>query len=333
MKELVSIIIPAYNAQRWIGDCITSALRQTWKSTEIIIVDDGSTDATFHVAERYASLNLKVVSQPNQGACAARNHALSLAQGSYIQWLDADDLLASDKIERQMAHAGPGLESDVLISGAWGKFYRHHELAPFRTDALWQDMSPGEWLFRKLDQNLWMPPAAFLVSRKLTEDAGAWDETLFRDNDGEYFCRLLMASSGVHFVEEARIFKRVTFGISSNITLSDKKLTSLCTAVLLYTDRLLRLENSARTIEACLKLLNRWAVYFFPERPDLFAKLEQKAVFLGGHLSKPRLRKKYRMAQRLFGWQFAKKLQNTIPAVRVYYDMLKEQYVFIKTHR
>src|SRR5690349_19675037 len=102
MKPLVSILIPAFNSQKWLADTIRSAIGQTWERKEIIIVDDGSSDQTLAVAKRFGSKNVVVVRQDNQGAAAARNRALSLSQGDYIQWLDADDLLAPDKIVRQM---------------------------------------------------------------------------------------------------------------------------------------------------------------------------------------------------------------------------------------
>src|SRR5436309_10735842 len=89
---LVSILIPAYNAERWIADTVRSALAQTWPRREIIIVDDGSRDQTLQVAQQFASKNVSVVAQENQGASAARNKAFELCQGDYIQWLDADDL-------------------------------------------------------------------------------------------------------------------------------------------------------------------------------------------------------------------------------------------------
>ena len=95
MKQLASILIPAFNAQNWIGGCIESALAQTWSRKEIIVVDDGSRDSTLEIAESYASQDVHVTTHDNCGASSARNRALSLAQGDYIQWLDADDLLAS----------------------------------------------------------------------------------------------------------------------------------------------------------------------------------------------------------------------------------------------
>ena len=107
MTELVSILIPAYNASRWLTECVESALAQTWAHKEIIIVDDGSKDDTLAVARRYESRAVKVVTQANTGAPEARNHALRLAQGDYIQWLDADDVLHPQKIKLQLAAGAP----------------------------------------------------------------------------------------------------------------------------------------------------------------------------------------------------------------------------------
>src|SRR5215510_9432067 len=132
MPPRVSSLIPAYTAREWIGDTIASALAQTWPNKEIIIVDDGSKDETRAIAERFASKDVRVISQPNQGAAAARNTAFANCQGDYVQWLDADDLLSPDKIAKQVAildRCGPR----TLLSSGWGRFMycvRRAEFAP-----------------------------------------------------------------------------------------------------------------------------------------------------------------------------------------------------------
>ena len=98
MSALVSILIPAYNSGKWIRFTIESALSQSWPNKEIIIVNDGSEDNTLQIAKQFESKIVKVITQENMGASSARNKALSLAQGDYIQWLDSDDLLTSNKI-------------------------------------------------------------------------------------------------------------------------------------------------------------------------------------------------------------------------------------------
>src|SRR5580704_19350111 len=156
MKPLVSILIPAYNAEEWIADTIRSAIAETWQRKEIIVVDDGSTDRTATIARRFASNGVKVVSIENAGAAAARNRALQLSQGDYIQWLDADDLLAPDKVERQLAALREVDSKRVLLSSPWAPFYYRTHHANFVRNSLWQDLLPVEWLLRKMSEGIHM---------------------------------------------------------------------------------------------------------------------------------------------------------------------------------
>ena len=116
MQPLVSILIPAYNAEQWIGDTLRSAVAQTWPRKEIIVVDDGSRDGTLAAARKFEGKEFLVTTQQNQGAAATRNRAFSLCQGDFIQWLDANDLLAPDKIERQMAARDTRKSERTLLS-------------------------------------------------------------------------------------------------------------------------------------------------------------------------------------------------------------------------
>ena len=101
-NPLVSIIIPVFNSEKYIGATIASAVEQTWPNKEIIVVDDGSTDKSLEIAEKLKDSFIKVFSQENKGASVARNKGLKEAKGEYIQFLDADDLLSPDKIEGQL---------------------------------------------------------------------------------------------------------------------------------------------------------------------------------------------------------------------------------------
>jgi glycosyltransferase involved in cell wall biosynthesis len=316
MPGLVSIIIPAYNAEKWIKECIESASAQTYQPKEIIVVDDGSSDATLRIAQTYASATLQVLSKPNQGASSARNFGLKQAQGDYIQWLDADDLLHEAKIQTQMTAAEAGHDESVLFSGAWGRFDSRPEKTRFSPDLLWEDLAPVEWIQRKVEHNLWMPPMVFLVSRRLTQAAGPWNEELKRDNDGEYFLRVISRASRITFLRSAECYKRSTFGISHQMTLSDQKLESIAYSLLSHVRTLQQMEDSPRTRNACLTLLNRWAIYFFPERADLLAKMRAAAIELGGELEPPRLRAKYRWIQKVFGWKIGKKAQFSFGSLR-----------------
>lgn len=316
-KIVVSILIPAYNAQEWIADTICSAIAQTYEPKEIIVVDDGSTDQTLTIAHRFASESVKVVTQENQGAAAARNKALSLSCGAYIQWLDADDLLAPDKIAEQMGVLSQCQSKQTLLSSAFGRFkYRHHR-AEFIPTGLWCDLSPVEWLIRKMGQNVYMQTATWLVSRELTDAAGPWDTRLLGDDDGEYFCRVLLASDGVRFVPEAKVFYRAPWvNTLSYIGGSSRKLEAHWLSMQLHIRYLRSLEDSERVRAACLEYLQTCLIYFFPERPDLVTQMKQTARDLGYSLEPPHLPWKYAWVRSLFGWSAAKFLQVFLPRLK-----------------
>jgi glycosyltransferase involved in cell wall biosynthesis len=104
MDVLVSLVVPCYNNYPFIKDSILSTLNQTYPHLEIIVIDDGSTDDSPDILRTFGD-RIRWETQPNQGAPAARNRGLALAQGTYIKFLDADDILLPDAIERQVQQA------------------------------------------------------------------------------------------------------------------------------------------------------------------------------------------------------------------------------------
>jgi glycosyltransferase involved in cell wall biosynthesis len=310
MKPLVSILIPAYNAEAWITDTLRSAIAQTWPHKEIIVVDDGSTDQTLAIARQFESDVLKVITQINQGAAATRNNAYRLSHGDYIQWLDADDLLAPDKIAKQMDVLGETPNKRALLSGSWGQFMYRYRRTKFTPSALWCDLSPVEWLVRKMGQNLYMQTASWLVSRELSEAAGLWDTRLLGDDDGEYFCRVLLASDGVRFVPEAKIYYRASgAGSLSYVGRSDRKREAQMCSMRLHIGYVRSLEDSERVRAACVKYLQNWLIFFYPERMDLVEQARQIARDLGGQLEEPYLSWKYSWIKAIFGWRLARRAQ------------------------
>jgi glycosyltransferase involved in cell wall biosynthesis len=310
MQPLVSILIPAFNAERWIADAIQSAIGQTWKRKEIIVVDDGSTDQTGSIARQFESQGVAVVTQENRGAAAARNKAFSISRGDFIQWLDADDLLDPDKIAKQIGQLPHCHSNRTLLAAAWGDFYNRAERARFSPTSLWTDLSPIEWLLRNLGEGVFLQTASWLVSRELTEAAGPWDTRLTLDDDGEYFSRVINASTGIRFVPHSRVYYRIApRSRLSHMDRSDKKMESLFLSMQLQIRNIRSLEDSKRVRSACLTFLQRYMIYFYPERSDIVKKLEQVAADLGGYLEVLRLSWKYAWIQKVFGWTAAKRTQ------------------------
>ena len=317
MQPLVSILIPAYNAEKWIADAVRSAIAQTWEPKEIIIVDDGSKDRTFAIAREFESEQVRVVAHQHQGAAATRNLALSLSQGDYIQYLDADDLMAADKIEKQLRAAGPSPNKRTLFSGSWGQFVCRHHRSQFVPSALWCDLCPVEWLVRKMKLGVFMQTATWLVSRELAEAEGPWDTRLLGDDDGEYFCRVLLASDGVRFVPESKVYYRKPgVGSLSYIGLSDAKMEAQMCSMQLHIQYLRSLEESPRVREACIAYLQNWMPFFHPIRPDLVKQAEELAAGLGGKLYPPQLSWKAAAFSALFGRRQMKRAQALLVRIR-----------------
>jgi glycosyltransferase involved in cell wall biosynthesis len=305
---LVSILIPAYNAEEWIADTLRSAIAQTWDRKEIIVVDDGSTDRTLAIARQFESDQLRVVTNGHQGAAATRNKALSLSRGEYIQYLDADDLMAPDKIARQLEALGHAPNKRALLSSSWGEFVYRYYRSEFVPTALWCDLRPVDWLVCKMKLGVYMQTATWLVSRELAEAAGPWDTRLLGDDDGEYFCRVLLASDEVRFVPEAKVYYRKS-GVSSlsYIGLSNSKMEAQMCSMQLHIRYLRSLEDSQRVREACISYLQNWLPFFYPNRPDLLNQAEEMAVSLGGRLQKPTLSWKANVVSLIVGRQQMKR--------------------------
>jgi glycosyltransferase involved in cell wall biosynthesis len=319
MNPLVSVLIPAYNAQEFLADTIRSALAQTWDPKEVIVVDDGSRDATLAVARQFESPSVKVTTHQNQGAAATRNKAYSLCQGDYVQWLDADDLLSPDKINLQMEAARRAGSRRTLLSSGWAYFRYRPRKAHFVPTLLWEDLEPAEWMTRKLEHNLHMQTATWLVSRELTEAAGPWDTSLLGDDDGEYFARVIKASDGIRFVRDGGVYYRISPASRlSYIGRDHRKMDAQLRSMELNIGYLRSLEDSPRVRAACVTYLQAWLPNFYPERPDLVEKARGIAQALGGKLDTPRMSPKYAVIERLFGWDAAR-------GVQISYNLYKAQ--------
>lgn len=266
MKPLVSILVPCYNAEAWLAETLESVLKQTWPHQEIIIVDDGSKDCSLAVAKEFEPRGVKVISQQNGGASAARNRALQEAQGDFIQYLDADDLLAPDKIERQIQLL-EDRNSGCVAAGEWSRFYKSPSEALFIPQPLWADMLPVEWLVCAWEGNWMMHPAAWLVPRRISEEAGLWNDSLPSnpDDDGEYFCRVVLASERVRFCWGAKTYYRSGTSNTLSGLRSFTAWESIFRTLEFGMNRLLDKEDSPRTRHACATRFQRFIYELYPD--------------------------------------------------------------------
>lgn len=186
-KPLVSILIPCFNAQQWIGKAIESALGQTYDNCEVIVLDDGSTDDSPAVIRQFED-EVRIESGPNQGGNAARNRLLGMARGEWLQYLDADDLLNGEKIERQADFVMHNPATDVVYGPITyehqcpdGRVEREVDWLPTGVSDQWVLLA--RWLLPQTGAPLWRKQAII--------DVGGWRPDQPCCQEHELYFRLL----------------------------------------------------------------------------------------------------------------------------------------------
>ncbi|MEM9835047.1 MAG: glycosyltransferase family A protein [Bacteroidota bacterium] len=181
---LVSIIIPAYNCADFVEEAIACALGQTGVDIEVILVDNNSTDTTLevlHKAARQHPTTIQVLQATTQGPAAARNRGLAVAQGEWIQFLDADDLIAADKISGQLAL----VTTEAWVVAAFEELDLRGTITPYPLhNDPWKGLALGEGIGQT---------SANLFRRSALQAVNGFDETLLNVEDHNLFFRLLAA--------------------------------------------------------------------------------------------------------------------------------------------
>lgn len=197
---LVSVIIPTYNRWPWVGEAIESVLGQTFTDFELIVVDDGSTDETAERLYRYGTV-VQVIDQSNHGVSAARNRGVQASRGKYLAFLDSDDLWLAGKLQAQT------------------EFMERHRQYPIcQTDEIWLrrgvrvnpkniHRKPSGDIFRASLDRCLVSPSAVMLTRKLFDCIGGFDESLAVCEDYDLWLRIAVEHE-VGFVPEPLIVKR-----------------------------------------------------------------------------------------------------------------------------
>lgn len=244
----ISIIIPVYNAEKYIKECICPVLKQSYKNLEIIIINDGSTDKSFEIVQSFQDSRIKLLSQKNGGAASARNLGLHHASGELIQFLDSDDILDKDKIKEQITlYNNEKNKDNTLYIGAWNIIKEDKILSPSDNQtSVWHDYDkPMEILLDFIFNKCCMSPISYLIPISLIHQAGFWDETLSMNDDGKYMARIISQSKKIKYCPQALSFYRSTPNSLSK-RLSFKAATSQIKS-LIMTSEVLKNYHSHRT--------------------------------------------------------------------------------------
>jgi glycosyltransferase involved in cell wall biosynthesis len=307
---LVSILIPCHNAGPWIGQSIESALAQSYSNTEVIVVDDGSTDDSRRVIESFGDrVTLHCVQ--HAGGNSARNRLTQLARGEWLQYLDADDYLLPGKIASQLAAATRHQEKiDVVYSPVIIRDTQHEEAENIARIDDDEDVSETYIRWGPLNTN------GLLFRRKAVVKAGAWKEDQACCQEHELVLRLLMAGRRfvLHNVAET------VYRIHGTQTVSRRDPLRVIRVRMELTDRIEAwLESAAR-----LTARHRRALFVarmesarsaYNLDPKLAEKLNEKARTRGTWWapSSPALPPSYQIVYRIAGFRSAERLASWIP--------------------
>lgn len=191
----VSVIIPCYNNEKYIEDAINSALQQTYRDVEVIVINDGSTDMSVKKISAFRN-RIIFIDQKNQGACAARNAGISASTGDWIKFLDGDDYLYPDCIERQLE----GVDSESVVQFGYptivdeeGNIIRedHH--------IQWNTFQPGQHAELEDFLNFPILISTPLFPAEILKTSGGFDPTVRRGQEHELHLRLFLSGFDFRF--------------------------------------------------------------------------------------------------------------------------------------
>ncbi|MFN7517618.1 MAG: glycosyltransferase [Dolichospermum sp.] len=260
--HLISVIIPCYNCERFLQETLESVFQQTFTNYEIILVDDGSTDKTADIIKSYDS-KVRAEFTPNRGASAARNLGTSLATGEFIQYLDADDLLLPDALEKRITSLKVS-GADVVYSD-WQKLVETEaekfELGEITSRKI-EDINPDPQI--AIFTDFWCPPAALLYRHSTVSKIGSWNESLPIIQDARFLLDAALIGSKFVYVPEVeayyRVHKDVSLSRRSKIKFTEDCFENACQVEAFWQD------NGGMTMErknALIKVYGQVARFFF----------------------------------------------------------------------
>jgi glycosyltransferase involved in cell wall biosynthesis len=221
MPPLVSVIIPAYNAEKYILEGIRSVLMQDYPSVEILVIDDGSKDATVALVQREAP-QVQIIQQANAGAAAARNAGLRHAEGEYVCFLDADDGWFSGKLSAQVNYLQQHLEVGVVFH-QWYVWHPEPDgsyLAPLVPAAKVSgeiDTENSGWIYSRLLLECIVHTSTVMMRREVVNEIGFFESSLVTGEDYDYWLRVSRKYQ-IHQLNDTFSFYREVAGSLTSAT-------------------------------------------------------------------------------------------------------------------
>jgi len=286
----VGVVLPMYNAARWVDETLASVRRQTYRNLDIVVVDDGSTDCSAEIVNGHAQADdrVRVIQQPNNGVAAARNRGASEVKSDFLSFVDADDLWAPQKIALQLEALQTPHDEAVGLVYSW--LAQIDECGRILSLPKETSEVSGDPLRQLCRGNFIGTPSAFMVTRKAFETVGGFDRTL-RDRNAQG-CEDLLFSMRIAERFKIRLVPRYLVGyrISSQAMSADAQqmVRSLDIVLGEYRDKF---PNYAAEITAHRGDMLRWLAmrgaaagnFVLPARL-LFSRKEVNHLFKAGQL-------------------------------------------------
>lgn len=311
----VSVIIPVWNSADYIQETLHSVLNQTFSDMEVLVIDNGSEDATVSRTMEITDPRLRLIPlEKNRGAGAARQTGLEQAKGRWIQYLDGDDLLDSGKIEQQVQHLRE--HPDSVAFGNVCFFWDGDQYLDSRPEAnanfYYSTDHPLDFLLNLYGRNGaagMIPIHSWLSPKKVLNQAGPWNPDISVDDDGEYFCRVLLQAESVIFEPDARVYYR-KFKTRSSLSLEKNR--KGMESIFLATE--LKYQACRASNRAHPDVDPVFAQYFmeqanltWPEFPDITQKALKRVQDLGGTSHVPLIGNPIlNHLKTIFGWKAMK---------------------------
>ncbi|MDA7881488.1 glycosyltransferase family 2 protein [Akkermansiaceae bacterium] len=309
-KPKVSVCIPCHNAGDYLEATLDSLLAQTYPAIEIIVTNDGSTDRSAEILDRYhQEYGVTVITQRLKSAAKSRNRALVEATGQYVKFFDADDLLSPEMIEKQVAR----LEGTThcIASSEWGRFHNNdpgtYQANP---EKVWRDIDGRAWLVEAFaEARPMMQAGMFLIPKTLLDEAGPWDEELTLVDDFEFYSRLFSRCDKILFTPETTLYYRS--GLAGSLSQKSDR-HGAESALLSYTrgvGHLLGKRSDADAKRSAATILQNFIYTYYPAHSDLLAQAATRVSELGGCSLEPDGPPRFQSVRKLLGWKLARRIE------------------------
>lgn len=209
-KPAVSIIMPAYNAEKTIAESIQSVLNQTFRDWELIIINDGSVDKTSAIVQNYKDPRIILLEQQNSGVAEARNNGIKNASGKMIAFLDSDDLWLATKLEKFMSY----VDQCNFIGLMYSKMrFFNDNLENSVAYNPWEAFDESNPYYHLLLVD-YVPTLTVMVNKEIFDDVGLFDKTFFGTEDWDMWIRIVHKYPIALIDEELSLYRNHASGIS-----------------------------------------------------------------------------------------------------------------------